>query len=152
MLGFSRNFYYALLCRSLCGLMNGTIGVAKTYLGEITDSSNRVQTFSLFGLCFGIGCILGGFIGGVTARPAIQYPEHFSKEGISSSFYFKGIFGYFPYLLANLTIGAILLLSLCTAIIFITENPKRIEVLLETIKEESVNYFNFLIFKGKFIK
>lgn len=62
--------------------MNGTIGVAKAYLGEITDSSNRVQTFSFFGLCFGIGVILGGLLGGVTARPAIQYPTMFDKNGL----------------------------------------------------------------------
>lgn len=36
-----------------------------------------------------------------------------------------GIWGYFPYLLANLTIGVFLLTCLCVAVIFITENVKK---------------------------
>lgn len=35
--GFSYNFWLAIVSRFLWGLLNGNIGVAKTYMGEILD-------------------------------------------------------------------------------------------------------------------
>jgi hypothetical protein len=32
---FSMNFPFAVFSRALCGLLNGNIGVVKTYLGEV---------------------------------------------------------------------------------------------------------------------
>eukprot|EP01105_Mastigella_eilhardi_P013704 TRINITY_DN3119_c0_g1_i1.p1 TRINITY_DN3119_c0_g1~~TRINITY_DN3119_c0_g1_i1.p1 ORF type:complete len:322 (-),score=46.30 TRINITY_DN3119_c0_g1_i1:802-1725(-) len=114
--GFSWNYRVALIARALNGLLNGNIGVAKTYLGELTDSSNRVQTFAYFGLMYGLGGVIGSTLGGLTARPAHTMPKIFSE---------KGLFGKFPYLLPNLLVGACVLLSLVLGAIFITENTRK---------------------------
>eukprot|EP01126_Amoeba_proteus_P036816 TRINITY_DN3763_c0_g1_i2.p1 TRINITY_DN3763_c0_g1~~TRINITY_DN3763_c0_g1_i2.p1 ORF type:complete len:291 (-),score=33.15 TRINITY_DN3763_c0_g1_i2:242-1114(-) len=47
--GWSTNLWYAILARSMNGFLNGNIGVAKTYLGEISDDTNSATWFfSLF--------------------------------------------------------------------------------------------------------
>jgi hypothetical protein len=48
--------------RSACGLLNGSVGVSKSMLGEITDSSNRGLAFAIWESSFGIGQIGKCFI------------------------------------------------------------------------------------------
>lgn len=36
--GFSQNFVWAILARLLWGLLNGNIGVAKTYISEVREN------------------------------------------------------------------------------------------------------------------
>jgi hypothetical protein len=57
--------------------LNGNIGVAKSVLGEITTKKNRGGAFSVFGLLFGIGMIIGPALGGMLAWPADLYPDIF---------------------------------------------------------------------------
>ncbi|CAG8791357.1 11905_t:CDS:2, partial [Acaulospora morrowiae] len=54
------------------------IGVAKSMLGEITDRTNQTKAFSLFGFCWGIGCI-GPAIGGYLSNPVDNYPQVFGN-------------------------------------------------------------------------
>lgn len=55
--GFSVNIYMAIAARFGFGLLNGNIGVFKTYLGEITDSTNQGKAFSMIGLAYGVGAL-----------------------------------------------------------------------------------------------
>ena len=55
--GMSSTYYQALIMRSACGFLNGTIGVVKSMIGEITDSTNRGFAFALWESSFGIGQI-----------------------------------------------------------------------------------------------
>ena len=47
--GFSKWLWLAILSRFLFGLLNGNLGVTKSYLTEITDGSNRGRAFSIIG-------------------------------------------------------------------------------------------------------
>lgn len=47
--GMSPTLYFAIIFRLCNGLMSGNIGVAKSYLGEITDESNQAEAFSYQG-------------------------------------------------------------------------------------------------------
>ncbi|KAF9391701.1 hypothetical protein CPC16_004053, partial [Podila verticillata] len=53
--GLSKSLAWAIVSRSMCGLLNGNVGVAKSMLGEIADPSNQSQAFSIFGFAWGIG-------------------------------------------------------------------------------------------------
>ena len=53
--GFSKSLGWCIVSRSLCGLLNGNIGVAKSVLGEITNESNRGAGFALIALNYSIG-------------------------------------------------------------------------------------------------
>lgn len=41
----------------LSSVKPGNVGVSKSVLGEITDSTNQSMAFALFGFCWGIGGI-----------------------------------------------------------------------------------------------
>ena len=45
--GFSKWYWWALLSRFLFGGLNANIGVAKTYLREMTDETNQSRAFSI---------------------------------------------------------------------------------------------------------
>ncbi|EFC35296.1 predicted protein, partial [Naegleria gruberi] len=75
MFGFSKWLWWACGCRFLFGLLNGNLGVVKSYLGEITDSTNQARAFSLTSITFGLASVLGPVLGGLFSRPHQQYPD-----------------------------------------------------------------------------
>ncbi|KAI9028351.1 major facilitator superfamily domain-containing protein, partial [Phycomyces nitens] len=83
--GLSKNLWWAIGSRAICGIMNGNTAVARSMLAEITDETNRPFAFSIFGFCWGIG-LIGGFL----CNPVEQFPSLFGD-----SEFFK----YYPYLL-----------------------------------------------------
>lgn len=85
--GFSTTFYMALALRGLTGVVNGIVGVCKTYMSEITDSSNQARGFSIFGVARGMGMIFGPIIGGFLSMPAQKYPAYFPKGSIFDMYF-----------------------------------------------------------------
>lgn len=65
--GMALNYVWALAGRFLWGLLNGNIGVGKTYLSEILTNEQQSQGFATIGVMDAtgriIGPILGGFLG-----------------------------------------------------------------------------------------
>ena len=116
-LGFASKYWVLLAARFIHGLFNGTIGIVKTYMGEMSDKTNRVRTLSYFSMSNALGQIIGNTIGGITARPAISYPKIFSDT----------IFSGYPYLLPNLIAAILVLINTVMCILFLEENflPKR---------------------------
>ena len=78
--GASKTFWFALTMRSACGLLNGTVGVTKSMIGEMTDSTNRGLAFAIWESSFGIGQIIGPAIGGLLAKPAETLPDIFGNS------------------------------------------------------------------------
>merc|ERR1711916_116862 len=64
LLGFSTNLYMAIGSRALGGLLSGNFPVAKSYLSDITDDTNRARAFSLISVAWGFGSLIGPVIGG----------------------------------------------------------------------------------------
>ncbi|GLB44887.1 putative transporter [Lyophyllum shimeji] len=64
---------------SLCWVFNGNIGVSKSVMGEITDSTNVADAFALMPLMWSFGSTAGPIIGGLLARPAETWPEFFGR-------------------------------------------------------------------------
>ena len=56
------SFWATVFARSLAGFLNGNLGVVKTVLGEITDSTNRARAFSLFPVTWIVGSTIGTWI------------------------------------------------------------------------------------------
>ncbi|CAG8726523.1 305_t:CDS:2, partial [Funneliformis mosseae] len=77
--GLSKNLVWAIITRSLCGMLNGNAGVAKSMLGELTDKTNQAKGFSVFGFCWGLGVIFGPMIGGYLSNPVDKYPNIFGN-------------------------------------------------------------------------
>ncbi len=51
--------------RAFAGICGGNIGVAQAYIADITPPEQRSKKMGLIGMAFGLGFILGPFLGGV---------------------------------------------------------------------------------------
>ena len=49
--------------------VNGVVGVAKTYVQEITDATNRAAGFSVISGAWGCGNVIGPVVGGYLSQP-----------------------------------------------------------------------------------
>ncbi|TFK35576.1 major facilitator superfamily transporter [Crucibulum laeve] len=114
--GLSRTFWALVVSRCLCGLLNGNIGVMKSVMGELTDSTNRAEGFSLMPVTWAAGATIGPLMGGSLARPHERFPKVFSGSFWKS----------YPYFLPCLVAAsAILIAFLVTACLFKETVKKR---------------------------
>jgi MFS family permease len=118
--GFSQTLWWAISVRALAGLMNGNIGVAKTYLGEITDATNRAKVFSVMGFIWGGGLVIGPLFGGFLSRPVIQYPFLFPDGA-----WWTAALTMFPYILPNLVAASISFTGLIGGVFFLKESRRK---------------------------
>ncbi len=64
-LALSSNFTVMLLGRMLDGFSGGNILVAQAYVADVTTAENRSRGLGLIGMAFGLGFVLGPFLGGL---------------------------------------------------------------------------------------
>lgn len=69
-------------------MLNGNLGVVKSYLSVTSDETNRPKAFALFSFAGQCGNIIGAVAGGLLVWPAVRYPA-----------LAWGPFETFPYLL-----------------------------------------------------
>ncbi|KAF8742716.1 hypothetical protein AX14_002525 [Amanita brunnescens Koide BX004] len=75
--GLSRTYLQILVSRCLSGIFSANSAVILSAIGEVTDSTNQIVAFPIFGLCWPLGSIIGPLIGGTFAKPAERFPELF---------------------------------------------------------------------------
>ncbi|KAH3919147.1 hypothetical protein HBH56_029400 [Parastagonospora nodorum] len=110
--GFAKNLPMAMVARALGGLLNGNIGVLQTTVAElVTDEKHQPRAYSIMPFVWCLGTIVGGFLGGVLARPALQWPGTFGGT----------IFETYPYLLPNIFCTMVVLFGLAVGILFLEE-------------------------------
>lgn len=66
-----RNIPLLFLSRAFDGLTGGNIAVAQAAIADITKPQDRAKTFGLVGAVFGIGFIIGPFLGGVLSSSTV---------------------------------------------------------------------------------
>ncbi|RXW25532.1 hypothetical protein EST38_g337 [Candolleomyces aberdarensis] len=86
MLGFglSTTFWPLVFFRAFQGLFNGNIeryylGVSKSVLAEITDSTNIGDAYALSPMMWSAGLTIGPTLGGVLSSPASRWPDTFGR-------------------------------------------------------------------------
>lgn len=91
------SFSWAFAFRLLQGAVAGGVTVGKVYLADITDETNEARVFSCVGLGMGMGVVAGPTVGGLLARPTVQYPwvPEFDPSRTATG----RLFAAFPYLL-----------------------------------------------------
>ncbi|KAL1949403.1 hypothetical protein VTO73DRAFT_8284 [Trametes versicolor] len=87
--GLSKTFLALVLSRCLVGMLNGNIGVIKSMMADLTDSTNIAQGFALMPVMWSIGCTIGPLIGGQLAKPHDRWPTLFTHP----------FWQYYPYFL-----------------------------------------------------
>ncbi|KAF5379711.1 hypothetical protein D9615_005711 [Tricholomella constricta] len=77
--GLSNNFWTLVVSRCMQGVFNGNIGVSKSVMGEITDSTNIADAFAMMPLMWSFGSTIGPIVGGLLSQPAKTWPDLFGK-------------------------------------------------------------------------
>jgi len=67
----TRNIPLMFAARILDGITGGNISIAQAAIADVTAPKDRAKSFGLIGTAFGLGFILGPFIGGELSNPAI---------------------------------------------------------------------------------
>ncbi|MEE2828339.1 MAG: MFS transporter [Myxococcota bacterium] len=68
--GLADTLWLAFTARFLAGCANGNIAVARAYVGDISDHGQLARRMGLIGAAFGLGFMIGPFLGGILADPA----------------------------------------------------------------------------------
>ncbi|KAG0709385.1 major facilitator superfamily domain-containing protein [Suillus ampliporus] len=109
--GLSTTFWSLVVSRCMCGVLNGNVGVLKTMIAELTDSTNMAQVFALMPISWKTGCFVGPLIGGMLARPQDSWPAIFAH-----SFWSK-----YPYFLPCAVVACLVLPSFPMLLFFLEE-------------------------------
>jgi DHA1 family tetracycline resistance protein-like MFS transporter len=62
-----------MLALSIAGITGGNIAVAQAAIGDISDDTNRQKNFGLLGAAFGLGFIIGPYLGGKLSEPGVSF-------------------------------------------------------------------------------
>ncbi|KAG1725312.1 major facilitator superfamily domain-containing protein [Suillus lakei] len=88
--GLSKTFVGLVVSRVFCGAFNGSNGVVKSMVMDITDTTNLPKAYSYMPLPWMLGAIVGPLVGGSLSRPADRFPEIFGRSELLKTY---------PYLL-----------------------------------------------------
>ncbi|ETW87073.1 major facilitator superfamily [Heterobasidion irregulare TC 32-1] len=84
--GLSKTFWLLVTSRFIQGVANGNIGVTKSAMGELTDSTNMARAFGYIPLQWAAGATVGPLIGGLFSRPAERWPKLFGRSDFLRSY------------------------------------------------------------------
>ncbi|XP_052820367.1 uncharacterized protein LOC128246215 [Mya arenaria] len=124
--GFTTTLWFAFVTRFISGLVNGTVGTAKTILYEISDNTNQAVGMSIISVAWGSGIIVGPAVGGYLANPCKSYPDVFPSEG----FFYK-----FPYFIPGFAAFIICLIPFLLDVFLLPETLKQ-EIEIESDPED----------------
>ncbi|CDH55440.1 member of major facilitator superfamilymultidrug-dha1 sub-family [Lichtheimia corymbifera JMRC:FSU:9682] len=117
--GLSKSFAWALISRSLCGLLNGNVGVLKSMVSEITihnSEEQRARAFTYLPLIYGLGSIIGPAMGGLLSNPVRNFPSIFGRGGFITDFFTE-----YPYFLPCFISAMICAISLTFGYFYLDE-------------------------------
>ncbi|EGR52410.1 uncharacterized protein TRIREDRAFT_53611 [Trichoderma reesei QM6a] len=112
--GFATTFFWAAFWRAFGGAVNGTVGIIRTMIAEITkEKKYQSRAFLLLPMSFNVAGILGPIMGGMLAESSQTLPGLFGEKAV---FGFQWVRDY-PYALPSLINAATL--SIVTLILFL---------------------------------
>ncbi|KAG2052385.1 MFS general substrate transporter [Suillus hirtellus] len=132
--GLSTTFWSLVISRCLCGFLNGNVGVMKTMMGELMDSTNMTQAFALFPIVGSIGSFIGPLID--------HWPVLFAN-----TFWEK-----FPYFLPCAVAACLFILAILMMSFFLEEVVSAMLSISsdELLPQQSMAYMPFGIFQALF--
>jgi DHA1 family tetracycline resistance protein-like MFS transporter len=79
--------------RALDGITGGNLAVANAAIGDISTNENRAKNFGVLGAAFGIGFVVGPYLGGKLSSPGVSFYGLFDTPGwfgATTPFWFAG--------------------------------------------------------------
>ena len=125
--GLSGSLWFALIVRFLAGAGNGNIAVARAYIGDISTPTQLKGRMGMIGAAFGLGFMIGPFLGGVLTDPYTNFGGIFLSPWWQSH----------PYFLPCLVAGA---LSAVSFVLAIRQLPESLPIESRTKVEEKENF------------
>ena len=74
LLGFAPTIAWLFVGRIIAGITGASFTTAYAYIADISDDENRSKNFGMIGAAFGVGFIIGPFIGGVLGDIGVRVP------------------------------------------------------------------------------
>ena len=152
--GLSESITMAIIARFLAGAGNGNIAVARAYIGDISEPNMISRRMGMIGAAFGLGFMIGPFIGGILSDPATTFGGPFETLfWIDHPYFLPCIFSSMLSLISLSLALTRLPESLKIESSFIsTESPftKFSEVFSNIIKVMKLPNISILIFQGSF--
>jgi len=83
--------------RGLDGLTGGNLAVAQAAIGDISTHENRAKNFGFMGVAFGLGFIIGPYLGGKLSSPSVSFYGLFDTPhwfGATTPFWFAAVIAF----------------------------------------------------------
>jgi DHA1 family tetracycline resistance protein-like MFS transporter len=91
---YNKSLTLLFVSRIIDGVSGGNISVAQAVIGDISQPRDRAKNFGLIGVAFGVGFILGPFVGGKLSDPLLV-----SWFNVATPFWIAAILSIFNMLL-----------------------------------------------------
>jgi MFS transporter, DHA1 family, tetracycline resistance protein len=75
---YARQLWLIFIARAIPGFMGGNISIALAALADLSNAKSKAKNFGLVGMAFGLGFILGPFIGGILGNIDYALPFWFT--------------------------------------------------------------------------
>ncbi|CAM1507524.1 Fc.00g071650.m01.CDS01 [Cosmosporella sp. VM-42] len=119
--GFATTFFWAAFWRVFGGAINGTVGIIRTMIAEITREKRfQSRAFLILPMSFNVASMLGPVMGGMLAHPTMTLPGLFGEDEI---FGFQWIRNY-PFALPSLMNALFLTIATALVFLFLEETSK----------------------------
>ena len=135
--GLASTLWMALIARFLAGAGNGNIAVTRAYIGDISTPDMIPRRMGMLGAAFGLGFMIGPFIGGILSDPAT------SIGGVFDTNFWKE----YEYLLPCLFSSLLSLISLSLAYFWLEESmdSKEESEVQESSLKKLADTFSYII-------
>lgn len=68
---YEKNIYLLFLSRIVDGFTGGNISIIQSAISDVSDEKNKAKNFGLIGMAFGLGFVIGPYIGGKLSDPGV---------------------------------------------------------------------------------
>lgn len=89
-----KSLFILFVSRALDGFTGGNISIAMSSIADISDEKSKPRNFGLIGMAFGLGFIIGPYIGGKLADPTVV-----SWFSYTTPFYFAAMLSFISILM-----------------------------------------------------
>ena len=124
----TKNIPLLFTSRFLDGITGGNISIAQAMISDVSNSENRAKNFGMLGAAFGLGFIIGPFIGGKLSDPSLV-----SWFNSATPFYFAAILAF---------------MNMLSVVFFIPETNKNLKQGLITWNKSLSNIKKAMNMKG----
>ncbi len=107
----TKNLPLLFIARAFDGITGGNLSVAQAAIADITTPENRAKNFGLIGAAFGLGFIMGPYLGGKLSSPGVPFISLGSLHLLNTPAWFNAATPFwFAALLSFLNVCSVLLI------------------------------------------